>query len=227
MKKTKKSTLIFIFSILLFLPICLNSQDSIRKLGLRVGYDVSNLAFNFFNNEVDEQELLVDFGIGYRLFLATEGGYSIVSYSPNETGSLYKLNGYFVRVGIDYDLLKKGNNLFVFGLRYSMSSFKHSVSNILITNEYWGKEVTNIPGSRDHANWITISSGLKVEIFSNFYLGFLFQGNILLSNYEDSLRPYYIPGFGKTNKNASLGTSYFLSYMIPFGKVKNNVGNKE
>lgn len=205
------------------------TNDSIvkEKYGLRIGGDIGKLTRSFLDDDYTGFEILADFRLKKRLYIAGEIGFeeknSINDYlDVNTTGS-------YLKAGIDYNLYQNWldmDNMIYAGFRVGASTFSHTLNEYTIysTDQYWEPQLTS-DESQDFdgltAFWAEIILGMKVELFNNLYLGLNVQLKVNASETEpDNFQNLYIPGFGKTYDSSGIGTaySYFLSYRIPLYK---------
>jgi len=132
----------------------------------------------------------------------------------------FKTNGLFWRGGIDFNMLKQKKDskpttsLLLLGLRLGMSSFNYSVSNVNITDDYWGgsTQTLNYNNISTTKIWYELTGGVRVEVLKNLYMGWTIRLKTLVSkNADGAITPWYIPGFG-TNKSSNLGLNYTVGY---------------
>lgn len=131
----------------------------------------------------------------------------------------FKTNGLFGRAGVDFNLrkAKEGakltNNIFLAGVRLGMSSFAYDITDITITDEYWGgSEPLNFNNQLTTKVWYEIVIGVKVEVLKHTYMGWTVRNKHLLSkDASGEVFPWYIPGFGK-NTSTNWGINYTLGY---------------
>lgn len=195
-----------------------------EKYGLRIGADLSKLARSFYDDEYSGFEVMADFRLKKKLYLAGELGFeernTVTNYLDITT------TGSYLKGGIDYNSYQNWldmDNMIYFGFRVGASSFSHNRNSFTIysTNQFWApqfssSEIREFNGLT--AFWAEIILGLKVELFNNLYLGLNVQLKILATETKpNDLENVYIPGFGKTYDSSSIGAgySYFLSYRIP------------
>ncbi|GHT23805.1 hypothetical protein FACS189430_07660 [Bacteroidia bacterium] len=215
----------FIISALLLLPLCCSAQDTTRypvndMKGVRVGIDLSKLAMPLIYSDLKGFEVSVDAHIKKNFFAVAEAGWLNVDLN-NDTAYHYRSNGYYGKLGIDYNLLKSrrpySNDLLYVGFRYGMSVFSHEADNITIPAQYWHAVSGQIidPSSLN-AQWIELMMGVKAEVLKNFYLGVSFRGKFLLAKPKSTSKPHQIPGYGKGASSFVLGMNYNVSYNIYF-----------
>lgn len=214
----------FYFSITIFLIIFYSvaAAQEERIKGLRIGYDVSRLAFYLIETERTAFEISVDYEIARNFYVTAESGGQKYRF----TDSLYNYNsdGYYTRLGLDYNILKnRADNQYemVFaGFRYGFSRFTQSADNITIRENYWGPgPVTEMPQSSIAAHWIEVATGVRAELFKNVFIGWSFRWRILLYQTKiPEMKPIYIPGFGSGDKRSVIGFNYYVYFRIPLGK---------
>lgn len=216
-------------------------KDSIplkkERYGLRLGIDLFKLTRSFYETDYRGLELVGDFRLTRRHYLAAEIG------NENKTVDDDQLNftteGTYIKVGFDYNSYENWlnmENIISIGLRYGVSSFSQTLNSYQIynPNPYFGEEPIVIDGTKNDgltAQWVEVVAGMKAEVFKNIFVGFSFRLNRLVSqkrpNNFDNL---YIPGFNRTyNGDFGVGFNYTVSYFIPLYKatVKTKEKSKE
>jgi hypothetical protein len=69
--------------------------------------------------------------------------------------------------------------------------------------------------------FLEVSPGVRAEVFNNFSIGWTISVKMsFLSTTSKDLRPIYVPGFGNSSKILSAGMSYFISWNIPYKKIR-------
>ena len=206
-------------------------KDSIpvkkERYGLRVGVDLFKLSRSFYEKDYRGLELVGDFRLTRRHYLAAEIG------NENKTVDDPQLNfttkGTYIKAGFDFNSFQNwGNmeNIISVGLRYGVSSFSQTLNSYSIynSNQYFGQSPVIIDGTKYDglsAQWLEVVAGMKAEVFKNVFIGFSFRLNRLISqsrpNNFDNL---YIPGFNRTyNGDFGVGFNYTVSYFIPLYKA--------
>jgi len=106
-----------------------------------------------------------------------------------------------------------------------VSSFSQTLNSYELYNpdHYFGDGTEIVSGQKFNgltAQWIEVVAGVKAQVFNNFYVGFSFRMNRLLSQkVPDNFDNLYIPGFNRTyNGNFGVGFNYTVSYFIPLYK---------
>ena len=210
-KKTVKDTLVFK-----------------QKYGLRLGADVSKLARTFFDDDYSGFEIMGDYRLTKRIYIAGEIG-NEERVLENEVLNNTTKGSYF-KVGLDMNFYKNWldmENMIFAGIRVGASTFNQTLNNYTvydINNQYWGDRFDVAEGQEFNgltALWTELQIGLKAEIFNNFFAGFNLQLKVLLtekepSNYEN----LYIPGYNRTYDSSRVGGGFGvnLSYLVPIFK---------
>lgn len=139
--------------------------------------------------------------------------------TPDDMNYTYtgKLSPYF-KIGANYNFLFKNEPKYQLyaGVRLGFSPFKYDITNVNISNPYWGEYDYNyqLKGISSTALWGEFLAGLKVNIASNWSLGWeaKFHGMFKCKK-NDNGNPWYIPGYGTRNGKWAFGLS--LYYTIP------------
>ncbi len=199
-----------------------------RIKGLRVGYDLSRLSFYISEPERKSFEVSADVETLNNLYPTIEYGQERVAetFKPNNSQYDYSSQGYYYRLGADYNFLKiKGSSqydMLFLGLRYGFAKMYHSANNISVVNGYWGDfSGGEVPKNKINAYWSEAVFGIRAELFKIFFMGWSLRGRIMISKtHDDQMDAYNIPGFGKGNKWSGFGFNYSIYYKIPIWKEK-------
>ncbi|WP_235835848.1 DUF6048 family protein [Cognatitamlana onchidii] len=227
------------FLVLLFCCVSLYGQnDSITELettntkiqlkyGLRIGADIAKLGRTFLDDEYSGFEIIGDFRLTQKLYIAGEIGFeeksTITNYMDITT------TGTYLKAGIDYNMYENWldmDNMIFAGFRIGASTFSHDLNSATVytTNQYWSPQLTSrekIEFSGLNAIWAEILLGIKAELFNNLYMGLNVQLKFLgTEKVPDNFGNVYIPGYHKNYDSSIIGVgySYTLSYRIPFFK---------
>ena len=216
----------FIISTLLLLHTLCNAQDTIRypineMKGVRVGIDNSKLLFPLiFSGERIGFEITADMHVKGNFFAVSEVGW--LNVNLNRPDFHYRQNGFYGKLGIDYNLLKSrrphSNDIVYGGVRYAFSAFNQQADKVLIPGHFWRDAPDQIiPKNPMTAHWVEILLGVKAEVLTNLYIGLTFRGKFLLAEPKGKYStPYLIPGYGFGNSNFVLGINHYVSYNIYF-----------
>lgn len=188
---------------------------------LSLGYDVSGMARRFFEPNVFMHG--VSAGIEWRPNLTAIVELGTLNIDINKETHTYLSRGFFVRTGLNYNLLQRrlsmpGEELFV-SVRYGFGSLTHEAPFILIDDPYWGPFETMQQPAGYTAHWAEIGGGLKTKLFWNIYIGWDLRVRMKLAHKSEvDMEPYYISGFGKGENNSAVMLHYSVYYKIPFKK---------
>jgi hypothetical protein len=108
-----------------------------------------------------------------------------------------------------------------FGIRYARSIFsdelKYQTTAVLQSETGWPSTEEVASNTNVKANWLEMTTGLKIRIFKGLYAGFTARYKFLKKLRDvENLKPYYIPGFGKNVNDDAWGLNYYIYYRIPF-----------
>ena len=225
--KKMKITLKYCISLLLlfFLVLGNASGQEGRIKGLRVGYDVSRVLLPYIDTTRTAFEFSADFEVRPYYYLVAEYGRQKVNFT-NQWYE-YASEGYFYRVGFDYNFLGKKlpvnhYEMVFMGFRYGHASYSHWLDSIYVGDNYWGDVFIENYGPVDlHANWFEITGGIRGELFKNCFIGWNFRARVMINQKkDDTIYPYYIPGFGLGDRKTTIGFNYYILFRIPLYKVK-------
>ncbi|WP_026711501.1 DUF6048 family protein [Flavobacterium filum] len=199
-----------------------------ERYGLRVGVDAYRLVLSVINDNYKGLEFAGDYRISKNYYLAAEIGNE--NKTTNEDRLNYTTKGSYLKVGFDYNLYENWldmENLIYLGLRVGSSTFSQELNSYKIYNQnpYFGEAPSTISDKKYNglnAVWVEFLLGVKAEVISNFYAGFSFRMNYLMSNKEpNGFENLYIPGFNRTYSGKfGVGMNYTITYFIPIYKKK-------
>ena len=195
--------------------------------GITIQGDISSVISSFISNgETYTYEASTQVDLKHKFFPVIEMGYGGANKTSNNAIN-FKTNGLYGRIGLDINLLtpkkdeKPTSNLFLAGVRLGMSSFPYSVSNAIVTDDYWvGSQSINYANQITTKIWYEIVAGVRVEITKNVFMGWTVRSrNLLSQNPTGEVSPWYIPGYG-INADNNWGFNYVIGYkfQLPFAK---------
>jgi hypothetical protein len=208
-----------------------SKNDSIptkkERYGLRLGVDLFKLSRSFYEKEYRGLELVGDYRITRRHYLAAEIGNEDKTVDDKQLN--FTTKGSYIKAGFDYNTYENWlnmENIISIGLRYGVSSFSQTLNNYSIynTNHYFGDSPIVTSGEKFNdlsAHWVEVVAGTKVKVFNNVFVGFSFQLKRLLSQKRPTnFDNLYIPGFNRTyNGDFGVGFNYTITYFIPIYKA--------
>ena len=198
----------------------------IERYGIRFGADISKLARSFYDKNYKGLELVGDYRLTKRHYIAVELGNENKTTEDDYVN--FTTKGTYFKAGFDYNSydnwLDMRNMIFI-GMRYGASSFSQTLNSydIYNTTHYFNENSTVVLGEKYNglsAQWIEVAFGMKAEVIHNIYVGFSVRFNKLMSNNKpDNFDNLYIPGFNRTyNGNFGVGFNYSISYFLPLYK---------
>lgn len=146
-------------------------------------------------------------------------GFGAARKTPDHSNFTYRsgLAPYF-KLGVDYNFLFNSNPDYQFyaGVRYGFSAFKFRVSDVNISDDYWGENTAfTFPSQSVTAGWFEFRLGLRVKLAGPISAGWSFgYHGILHQTHPATGNAWYIPGYGTST--SSLTGSFSIYYTIPF-----------
>lgn len=201
-------------------------KDSIApktSYGIRLGVDLSKPIRSLLQNYTNGIELVGDYRISKKWFIATEVG--MEKFTSREDFTNITSEGNYVKIGLNfnsYNNLMDMNNEIFMGFRYGFSMFEETINShqintgstvfpvTIMTSPLTLKELT--------AHWFEFQLGLKVEIQKNVFVAFSSSYKIMINHTEPvNFNTHYAPGFNRIYaSNTGFGFHYTISYLIPF-----------
>jgi len=187
--------------------------------GITVQADVASVAGSLLSKGgTYSYEGAVQADFKHKLFPTIELGYAganKISIENNE----FKGNGPFGRIGVDLNIItpkkdsKPTNNLFLVGLRLGMTNFKYNISNMSITDNYWGgSQIVPFNNLVSTKVWYEIAVGIRVEVIKDIFMGWSIRSKTLISqDVAGNATPWYIPGYG-VNGASNFGINYTIGF---------------
>lgn len=219
----------------------IKTKDSIvpkkERYGIRFGIDVAKLARTFFEKDYRGLELVGDYKLTRRHYIAAEIGNESKTVDDDQLN--FTTEGTYIKAGFNYNAYKNWvgmENMIYVGMRYGVSSFSQTLNNYQIynPNTYFGESQIIESGEKFEglsAQWVEVVAGIKAEVFKNVYVGFSFRVNHLISNKKpENFDNLHIPGFNRTyGGNFGAGFNYTVSYFLPLYKstIKEKSVNKK
>ncbi|WP_194850759.1 DUF6048 family protein [Nonlabens antarcticus] len=206
--------------------VATDSTQYKETYGLRVGVDLASLIRTGFDKEYSGFQILSDYRLTDRWYLAAELGNEQLERETNQID--FETSGSYVKAGGDYNFYRNWldmDNMIYVGLRVGAANFSQTLNryNYYQDNELYD-QVTVFPNEKTTGLiviWGEVQTGLKVEVLNNVYMNINVQLKVMAS--EDAPENFgnlYVPGFGRTydTNNIGVGYSYGISYRIPFYK---------
>mgnify|MGYP006195888573 FL=1 len=233
--KQKHIIFLLLTSFFLLQPLSLSAQedqqgDSLQvreKYGLRLGVDLSKPLRSIVDEDYKGLEVVGDYRIYKNYYLAAELGNEQMHIQEENITAFNK--GSYIKLGANYNAYKNWegmqNEIYV-GLRYGFATFSSDLREYSIynRNDFFEPDIRmeNQEFNKLTAGWLEVQLGVKVEVLKNLYLGAHFQLKRRINENAPSLfENLYIPGFGRTYTDSTIGAGYgySISYLIPLYKI--------
>ncbi len=209
--------------VLLMVSLCAGQEkddptDSTRRFqrptGIRLGTDLISLGKTIANSSLSGWEANADVDFG-RYYATLDFGSWKRDLSI--TNGTYQNDGRYFRIGLDINFLLKDpdKNMFFLGMRYARSNFNERVEyeSTAINFGDFQIESANV-GAK--AGWVELTTGLRVKIWKQFWMGYTGRMKFLPHvNGDSTFETYEIPGFGQTFKGIYWGFNYQVFWKIP------------
>ena len=187
--------------------------------GVRVGTDLTNIAFNIIDPDKQQYQLNTELMFGNQYFVVVDLGRTSINRNGESGQFSVSSDGSFISTGLDYNLMHKSSSFDAghLGFRMGRSQFDHQLEYVT-GDTTWGEKPGIIKLDSQTAYWFSLVTGLKVQVAGNFYLGANVRMKVLLSRpkpWNSNIND--IPGFGTLKSTSRLAYNLQLSYRIPFG----------
>lgn len=198
-----------------------------QRYGLRLGVDLFKISRSIYDPIYNGFEITGDYRFSQNLYIAAELGHDQMDKNENLYG--FTTQGNYLKAGVDINLHENWmdrEDLIYVGFRYGFAAFSQNLN--------WYKPYTTDPYFENNpidvdkkysglsAHWLEFVAGVKTRVFNNFFMGFSFRLNGLLTQKQpEDFENLYIPGFNKKHSGSiGVGFNYSVSYFIPLYKSK-------
>ena len=204
-------------------------KDSLAKIyphyptltELSLGVNFGDAVFMAFGQKYTSFDISATLNMWNRFQPVVIVGLGRAKDTPEDMNYTYtgKLSPYF-KLGANYNFLFKNDPRYQLyaGARLGYSIFKYDITDVSISNPYWGEGgVYDLKSLSSNALWGEVLAGIKVGLFSNWSLGWEVKFHGLFKyKKNDSGKPWYIPGYGSRGGKWAFGISLF--YTIPLNR---------
>ena len=218
-----KRTCICFISLFLLIGSRAVSQDTVTvPLHIRAGFDISGPILHLLNNDISSYGVLASLDLNQALSL--DAGLRYTSFSSVEYNYDYSSQGTSLVIGAGYNFMKpkiaRGKYYAGIGLRYGLSFYSQEASGIKYTNA-WGEGESSMPLSHHTGHFLEITPGVRAELFNGVTIGWNVYMRLLISaGAGKDLNPMWMPGYGDATKGMRTGAEYYVSFSIPYKKIK-------
>jgi len=199
-----------------------HAQDTIPiPLKIKFGMEVSGPAIHYSDKNILNEEAYISVDLNEKRSAVLAAGY--LNYKYSQYNYSYLNHGSFVRIGMDFNLLKPDKSLGKYwagiGLRYGLSRFISETPSFE-KEDYWGTTSSSLAQKTSWAHFIEVSPFVRAEIFNHFSIGWAVSLRMLVhSGTGKDLKSIYIPGFGNGTKTITAGLGYYIVWNIPYKKI--------
>lgn len=199
------------------------AQDTIdMPLKIRIGAEVSGPAAYFYDKNVLSTEGYLSVDLDEKRSVMFGAG--TLNYKYSQYNYDYRAKGIFMRTGMDFNLLgplkAQGKYWAGIGLHYGLSRFTSEIPSFQ-TENYWGTVSSSVGQRVSWGHFIEATPGVRAEIFRNVSIGWTMSARLLVySGTGRDLRPLYFPGFGSGEKRLSTAMNYFITFNIPYKRIR-------
>ena len=218
-----KGTLISFISLFLLIGSRAASQDTVTvPLHFRAGFDIGGPVMHMLNNDISTYGVLASLDLNQAVSL--DAGIRYTSFSSVEYNYNFSSTGTSAVIGACYNFMKpktaQGKYFAGIGLRYGLSFYSQEASGIKYTNE-WGEGESSIPLSSHTGHFLEITPGVRTELFKGVTIGWNVYMRVLISSGAgNDLKPMWMPGYGDATSGMTTGAEYYVSFSIPYKKIR-------
>jgi hypothetical protein len=184
----------------------------------KVGTDLSYLGISLLSKERSQFEINSD--IDFHRFLIA-GDYGYASWKITESDYEYRNSGTYFRIGLDYNFIKPAldQNAIYIGLKYAGTQFNENFT-FEFEDPFYGDYSKDIQDIKRTGRWFEFAVGMKIRIWKGLFLGWTgrFKFAPSISSSPSTFTNFWIPGYGKTNKDSRWGLNYQIFYSLPLLK---------
>lgn len=194
------------------------STNKFLPTGVRFGMDLVTLTRSRVKDGFDGWEVTADADFYRYLLVADYGKSSTAVQSENAS---YSNDGTYWRLGVDANFLTRDEdrNAFFLGVHYGRASYDEVMAASSADNA-WGQNDISFTNTGMNANWLELNGGLKVKIWKWMWLGYTGRFKFALKyDKSQTMLPYDVPGYGRTDKQTTWGFNYYLFLRIPVRKT--------
>ncbi len=218
--RTSRLILIFIFNISTFVFVKnAGAQDSLGHMrNIYMAFDISKPVLSLFQNNLVNYEVGVGINSAKKFDLTGDFGYASNEFKRNNYN--WAVNSFYVKAGVNKDIFRDGNDVFSYGFRLAGTYLNQEYKNVFITDSLVNTTYAiEIDPFSSLAFWGEALVKLDIHLTGNFSFGWMMRFKFpFYMPPKEYFKPYYVPGYGKTNGSATIGFNYCLYYTFPIKK---------
>lgn len=189
---------------------------------LIVGVNIGDFAARLLGQRYGGVDVSATLNMWNRLQPTVEFGLGWVKEHPDDAHYTYHTPpSPYIKLGADYNFMFKKTPKYqlLAGFRIGASFFKYDITDIEASSPYWqeSQEGLSLKGNKSSAVWGEILAGLRVQLFSNFAMGWQLRWHTPFTvKKNDYAKPWYIPGMGDRERHWQLSISFY--YTLPLSR---------
>jgi len=180
---------------------------------IQVNYNALRFVENLLNKPQNSQEVQVEMGI-HKFQLVADIGRAETNRGNDY---VYRNDGTYWRVGFDINMSKAWEEQMIgLGLRYARASYQDAA---IFTRPLGdgSEQAFELANTDLEARWAELVFKMRVPVWKGLITGYTmrYQFFQVTQGLEGSqLKPFDIPGYGKTNRPNSFGFDYYIGWRI-------------
>lgn len=191
------------------------AQDTLPKFRIRsvtANYNIFRMAENLLDKPRTSQEVQVEMNI-HKFFLVGDMG----SEKTERLG--YQMEGNYWRAGLDINLSSawEEGQFIGLGLRVAQANFSDQaqITRTLVDDS---ELAVNLNNEDIKAQWAELVFKIRGKIAGNLYTGYTMRYQFFRNYdpYPEELRPFDVPGYGKTKRPNSFQFDYYIGWRFNF-----------
>lgn len=182
--------------------------------GAAVSVDLVGLGMKAFGSSYSNMEVAGRINLLEQYFPTVELGIGTAHREGGDNNNVFKTTAPFMRVGLDYNFMKKidGNRLFA-GARYGFSSYTVDFTNPDMMDPVWHTPAPVDVSHRMTSHWLELVVGMETKLWRFVRIGYTIRYKFMIDLGDTTHgEPSYIPGFGL--KSMPFGGTFNLAFDI-------------
>ncbi len=191
-------------------------------LKIRAGLEISGPVIYLTDNGLLNLEGFVTADLSEKYSVLLAGGFTDYKYS--QYNYEFQIKGSYFKAGAGINLLRPelalGKYWAGIGLHYGLTRFTFETPSFKHDN-YWGSVTSSLGRQTNWGHFLELTGGFRAELFDNFSIGWSISlRKLIYTGADKELRPIYYPGYGEEGRSLGYGLNYYISWNIPYKKIK-------
>lgn len=180
---------------------------------IQINYNLMRLGENLLDKPQNSREIQLELGI-HKFFLVADFGKAETLRGEDYS---YQNEGSYWRAGFDVNMSKLWQEQMIgLGLRYAQADFQDAATFTRVLGDGSTQDFA-FANPNLQSRWAELVFKMRVTIWKNLSTGYTMRYQFFerTKGLEGSqLKPFDIPGYGKTNRPNSFGFDYYLGWRI-------------